>query len=110
MSISSKRWLPMKMLGLYINSFSLAQNSGCLYDPSYCLHADALCGINGNCICPTFYSGTRCETTYERAGMTTLKAEGISSGELFLVSFFFLVLLLLLLYIVSSLNTLILIW
>lgn len=31
-------------------------DGGCLVSPSFCLNA-ALCGINGNCICPRHFYG-----------------------------------------------------
>ncbi|TNV77351.1 hypothetical protein FGO68_gene17631 [Halteria grandinella] len=73
--------------------------SSCLVDSAFCLNG-ALCGINGNCICPRYYFGSQCETTIAKDKRAQIKDLGMSSSGVFLICFFFLVFFPFLLYLV----------
>jgi len=51
-------------------------NGGCLTDLRFCLN-DGKCGINGNCICPRYYYGQRCQEQIVTDKRVTFESHGI---------------------------------
>jgi len=74
--------LLIAMMSLYVQgqtgNATSAQiiNGGCLTDPNFCLNM-ARCGINGNCICPSYFYGQRCESQITQQKRVTLREMGI---------------------------------
>ena len=62
----------------------------------------AKCGINGNCICPRFFYGQRCETQISSTKKVIFKEKGIGQGNVFIICFLFLVVLPLVLYAMAA--------
>lgn len=63
----------------------------------------AHCGINGNCICPRYFYGPRCETQIPKAKQVKMREIGIGQGAVFIICFVYLVILPFLLYIMYAL-------
>ena len=62
----------------------------------------AKCGINGNCICPRYFYGQRCETQISSSKKVIFKEKGIGQGNVFIICFLFLVVLPLVLYAMAA--------
>ena len=61
-----------------------------------------MCGINGNCICPKYYYGQRCETQISSSRKVIFKEKGIGQGSVFIICFVFLVVFPLVLYAMAA--------
>jgi hypothetical protein len=62
----------------------------------------ARCGINGNCICPRFFLGPRCETQIAKAKQVKIREIGIGQGAVFIICFIYLVILPVILYLMYA--------
>ncbi|CDW84981.1 UNKNOWN [Stylonychia lemnae] len=58
----------------------------CDSNPSYCKN-EGICGVNGFCICQSFYYGDRCENKDPESEQAVLFSDGTNSGLLFFYCF-----------------------